>query len=222
MSRRKLERFVCNEESPLVIQSGKPLYTTIKGQWRRLLFQNDHPLVVELGCGKGEYTIGLAQQNPSTNYIGVDLKGDRIARGVVRAAKLGLTNVAFLRADIRFLTEFFIDNEISCIWITFPDPHIGDRGKKWRLTNPSFLEVYRQMLVGGGLLHLKTDNDEFFDYTVSVMAGLTNEWMLVDSTRDLYNSLLNKFQVDIKTRYEEEFFSKGYSIKYAIFSNIKM
>ncbi len=221
MTRRKLERFAYNEENPLLIQAGKPLYTTIKGRWREIMFANQQPIILELGCGKGEYTIGLAQRNPENNYIGIDIKGDRIARGVAQATELGLTNVAFLRADIRFLYEFFADEEINGIWITFPDPHAGDRGKKNRLTSPRFLAIYRPFLPVGGAIHLKTDNEELFEYTLSVIEEFSQDWKLGAFTTNLYDSELNIFQEGIRTKYEEEFFSKGFSIKYASFSKVE-
>jgi tRNA (guanine-N7-)-methyltransferase len=218
MPRRKLEWFAQNEQSPLVVQVGKPLYTSIKGRWRELLFMNNNPIVLELGCGKGEYTTGLAQRNPSVNYVGVDIKGDRLARGVSKAVTLGLSNVAFLRADIRFLSEFFDADELAELWLTFPDPHAGSREAIHRLTHPAYLSVYHQLLVNRGLVHVKTDNEEFFAYTLSTIATLSDQWAFIDSTNDLYSSSLNERQCALTTTYEKLFFSKGFSIKYAIFS----
>ncbi|GAA4450755.1 tRNA (guanosine(46)-N7)-methyltransferase TrmB [Nibrella saemangeumensis] len=210
--RRKLFRFQQNWESPNVIETGKPLYTTIKGNWRTVYFQNNNPIVLELACGKGEYTVGLAKAYPDKNFIGVDVKGDRIARGSQAALAEGLTNVAFLRADIRYLLEFFAAGEVNEIWITFPDPQPRAKQEKHRLTFPSFLALYRTILAREGRLHLKTDNTDFFDYSLSVLPE--NGFTGLVYTYDLYNSSLNNIHLGIKTKYEEMFFNKGFSIKY--------
>lgn len=212
MTRRKQHRFQHNAESQYVIEAGKPLYTTIKGQWRDVYFRNQHPLVLELACGKGEYTIGLGRAYPGKNFVGVDIKGDRIARGSLAASAETLANVGFLRTDIRYLTDFFAAEEVDELWITFPDPQPRDRQEKHRLTYPFFLELYKQVLKPGGLLHLKTDNPEFFAYSLQTLpaAGFTN----LTATTDLYQSPLNNLHLGIKTKYEAMFFDKGFSINY--------
>ena len=212
MTRRKQHRFLQNAESTNVIEVGKPHYKTIKGNWRTDYFGNENPIVLELACGKGEYTVGLAQAFPQVNFIGVDIKGDRIARGSQAAQALGLTNVAFLRTDINFLTEFFAEREVNEIWVTFPDPQPRPKQEKHRLTHPRFLVTYQQLLTPGGTFHLKTDNPELFAYSQEqIRAGnFTN----LQCTTDLYNSPLNAIHLGIKTKYEQMFVDKGFTINY--------
>lgn len=212
MTRRKIDRFKHNEQAPNVVERGKQTYTTIKGNWLEQQFNNNHPLILELACGKGEYTVGLAQQYPDCNFIGVDIKGDRIARGSKAALDKGLENVAFLRTDIQFLDEFFEADEVSELWITFPDPQPRPKQEKHRLTHPRFLEIYSRILKEGGTLHLKTDNAPFFDYSLETLpiAGFTD----LVFTHDLYASELNNLHFGIKTKYEAMFYEKGFSINY--------
>jgi tRNA (guanine-N7-)-methyltransferase len=212
VTRRKTHRFLQNAESANVIEAGKPLYKTIRGRWRSDYFGNDNPIVLELACGKGEYTVGLGTAFPQLNFIGVDIKGDRIARGSKAAQTRGLTNVAFLRTDINFLTEFFSEGEVNEIWITFPDPQPRPKQEKHRLTHPRFLAVYRQLLVPGGTLHLKTDNPELFAYSLEQVQQA--DCMNLQSTTDLYNSPLNEIHLGIKTKYEQLFFNQGFTINY--------
>ncbi|WP_128543425.1 tRNA (guanosine(46)-N7)-methyltransferase TrmB [Larkinella soli] len=212
MGRKKLERFEFIRESPIVLEPEKEIYRTIKGNWRKEFFKNNHPIVVELACGKGEYTIGLGRRFPDLNFIGVDRKGDRIGRGSQLAMEEGLSNVAFLRTDIHRIQEFFDEGEVNEIWITFPDPQPRIKQSKNRLTHPRYLELYRQILVKGGTLHLKTDNDDFFDFSLGHLPA--SGFQDVISTRDLYNSELNGVHLGIKTKFEEIFFKKGFSIKY--------
>ncbi|GAB2568567.1 tRNA (guanosine(46)-N7)-methyltransferase TrmB [Spirosoma areae] len=212
MTRRKTHRFLQNAESQNVIEVGKPLYKLIRGQWRRDYFGNQNPIVLELACGKGEYTVGLAQAFPDTNFIGIDIKGDRIARGSQAAQTLGLTNVAFLRTDINFLTEFFVAGEVNEIWLTFPDPQPRPKQAKHRLTHPRFLAIYDQLLSSGGTLHLKTDSPDLFAYSLAqVRAGTYYD---LQFTNDLYNSPLSTSHFGIKTKYEQLFFDKGFTINY--------
>ena len=175
-------------------------------------FKNNNPIVLELACGKGEYTVGLAQAFPDVNFIGVDIKGDRIARGSKAAQTLGLENVAFLRTDINFLTEFFTAGEVNELWITFPDPQPRPKQEKHRLTHSRFLSIYQRLLVAGGTLHLKTDNPELFAYSLEQVkqAQATD----LHYTTDLYNSPLNDIHLGIKTKYEQLFFDKGFTINY--------
>ncbi|WP_420150279.1 tRNA (guanosine(46)-N7)-methyltransferase TrmB [Spirosoma sp.] len=212
MTRRKTHRFLHNAESKNVVEAGKPLYKTIRGRWRQDYFGNDNPIVVELACGKGEYTIGLAQAFPDTNFIGVDIKGDRIARGSKAAQNLALTNVAFLRTDINYLADFFAPAEVNEIWITFPDPQPRPRQEKHRLTHPRFLSLYRSILAEDGLLHLKTDNPELFEYSLEKVREFS--FVNLQYTTDLYNSQLNIIHLGIKTKYEEIFYNKGFTINY--------
>ena len=212
--RLKLQRFEQNRLADNVIERGKPTYTAIKGQWNIDQFPRNQPIVVELGCGKGEYTVGLAQAFPDKNFIGVDVKGDRIARGSQQALVGKLTNVAFLRTDIQYLEEFFAPGEISELWITFPDPQPRDKQEKHRLTYAKFLGMYVRLLKSEGLLHLKTDNGPFFAYSLESLPA--NGFALLDWTTDLYNSLLNERHLGIQTKYEAMFFAKGFSINYLI------
>jgi tRNA (guanine-N7-)-methyltransferase len=212
VTRRKQHRFDYNSQSSIVVERGKEIYNDIKGRWKVDYFCNSQPLVVELACGKGEYTVGLAQAFPDKNFLGVDIKGDRIARGAKQAEILGLKNVGFLRTDINFLREFIVNGEIDELWITFPDPQPRPKQEKHRLTHPRFLATYKELLVPGGTLHLKTDNPELFAYSLETVqeTGFTD----LQYTTDLYNSPLNAIHLGIKTKYEQIFFDKGFSINY--------
>ncbi|QKZ13963.1 tRNA (guanosine(46)-N7)-methyltransferase TrmB [Spirosoma sp. KUDC1026] len=212
MTRRKQHRFDYNSQSSMVVERGKEIYNDIKGHWKQDYFCNTQPLVVELACGKGEYTVGLAQAFPDKNFLGVDIKGDRIARGAKQAETLGLKNVGFLRTDINFLREFITNGEIDELWITFPDPQPRPKQEKHRLTHPRFLNEYKELLVPGGTLHLKTDSPGLFAYSLETVqeTGFTD----LQYTNDLYNSPLNAIHLGIKTKYEQIFFDKGFSINY--------
>ena len=187
----------------------------LKGRWGKDFFRNDHPVVVELGCGKGEYTVGLAEHFPGKNFIGMDIKGARIWRGAVTARDKNLKNVAFLRSRIEFLSSFFDQGEVSEIWLTFPDPQPGRRREKKRLTHPRFLEMYRNILVPGGYIHLKTDNVDLYRYTLDVVR--LNKFPLKKSTTDLYGENLEEMVFDIKTYYEKQFLEEGKAICYLQF-----
>ncbi|MGB3464733.1 MAG: tRNA (guanosine(46)-N7)-methyltransferase TrmB, partial [Cyclobacteriaceae bacterium] len=174
------------------------------------------PIVVELGCGRGEYTIGLALNEPDKNYIGVDIKGDRIWKGSSQAQEHGLDQVAFLRTQIVLLDKFFKPGEISEIWITFPDPRPRDRDIKRRLTSPRFLNMYKSLLQKDGWVKFKTDNTPLFDYTLSLFDGDIKVKDLM-YTHDLYNSPLLEEHYGVKTKYEKIFTDKGEDIKYMKF-----
>jgi tRNA (guanine-N7-)-methyltransferase len=141
----------------------------IKGAWNEKIFCNQYPIVLELGCGKGEYTIGLSSRFPNRNFIGIDIKGARIWRGAKTAHEKLISNVAFLRTRIEFINSFFAEDEVDEIWITFPDPHNGKRNSNKRLTCPWFLNNYRKFVKNRGIIHLKTDNAELHKYTRSVV-----------------------------------------------------
>ncbi|MEL6559230.1 MAG: tRNA (guanosine(46)-N7)-methyltransferase TrmB [Bacteroidota bacterium] len=213
--RRKLERFAQNKLSRNVLEDGKEIFETIKGKWHEF-FGNDQPLVVELGCGRGEYTIGLAQNEPHKNYIGVDIKGDRIWKGSTQAMEFGLDHVAFLRTQIVLLDKFFEKGEISEIWITFPDPRPKDRDIKRRLTSPRFLKMYRELLKKDGWIRFKTDNTPLFDYTLELF-DTDVQVKDLEYTHDLYNSPLLEEHYGVKTKYEKIFTEKGEDIKYMKF-----
>ncbi len=213
MARRKLSRFRHNADADNVIERGKSLYTTIKGNWNEAYFKNNNPIVLELACGKGEYTVGLGSRFPETNFIGIDIKGDRIARGSTRALELGLKNVAFLRTGIQFLDEFFAENEVSEIWLVHPDPQPRDKEEKRRLTNQPFLNLYKKYLKDGGIYHLKTDSEFLFSYSLEVMEN-DPEFELLGATGDLYNSPLKEGHFEIVTYYERFFTERGSNIHY--------
>jgi tRNA (guanine-N7-)-methyltransferase len=212
MPRKKLKRFLEISQSDNVIETGKPIYTTIKGNWRKDYFKNENPIVLELACGQGEYTVGLSQVYPNKNYIGIDIKGDRIARGSAKAIELGLTNVAFLRASMRFLEEFFEENEIDEIWIIHPDPQPLDKWEKKRLTFSKFLELYKKFLKPESLLMLKTDDIGLYEYSLESFKNFGMS--ILDNTDDLYNSELNKEHHGIETYYEKKFTALGRKINY--------
>jgi tRNA (guanine-N7-)-methyltransferase len=193
----------------------------VKGRWNKDVFKNENPVILELGCGKGEYTVGLAARFPGNNYIGIDIKGARMWRGAKTASEQNLPNVAFLRTRIEFINSFFLTDEVDEIWITFPDPHPGGSNSNKRLTSPWFLNTYRQFLKDKGLIHLKTDNIELFNYTKTVVSYNNQE--MIFTTNDLYsdNSEVNNFLPDdilsIRTHYEKIFLNEGLKINYLSF-----
>jgi tRNA (guanine-N7-)-methyltransferase len=186
-----------------------------KGTWKTRIFGNMNPVVLELGCGKGEYTVGLATRFPGNNYVGVDIKGARMWRGAKTANEHNLTNVAFLRTRIEFINSFFMEDEADEIWITFPDPHPGRSNSTKRLTSPWFLNRYRLFLKDKGLIHLKTDNNELYNYSKKVV--LQNDLELVNCTTDLYSENFSDDILSIKTHYEKIFLKDGLKINYLSF-----
>ncbi|SMD44511.1 tRNA (guanine-N7-)-methyltransferase [Aquiflexum balticum DSM 16537] len=216
MSRRKLQRFKENEINRNVVQPGKDIFEKIKGNWNSLQFVNSNPIVVELACGRGEFSVGLARNYPDKNFIGVDIKGSRIWKGSTIALAEGLENVAFLRTQIQLLENFFSENEISELWITFPDPFPREGDEKRRLTSPKFLEMYKPLLKKDGIIHFKTDNTGLFDYTLDLVEQRKDcEVMLY--TNDFYASPWKDLHHGIKTKYETLFSEKGEKIKYLKF-----
>ncbi|MGZ3866813.1 MAG: tRNA (guanosine(46)-N7)-methyltransferase TrmB [Bacteroidia bacterium] len=195
------------------IKQGHPLAS----KWRSDFFKNQNPIVLELGCGRGEYTIGLAKNNPDKNYIGVDVKGNRIWTGAKFALENKMSNVAFIRTRIDFIEYCFAKGEVDEIWLTFPDPQPQKTRTRKRLSNPMFLDRYRKILKPGGVLHLKTDSTSFYEYTLEVVAEQKLE--LIYSTSDLYiNNPSGKEELtSIKTYYEKLFTEKGEKIKYCCF-----
>ena len=186
----------------------------IKGRWHKELFKNENPIVLELGCGKGEYTVGLANSFPENNFIGIDIKGARMWRGAKTANEQNLPNVAFLRTRIEFINSFFSQDEVDEIWITFPDPHPGGRNSNKRLTSPWFLNNYRQFLKDKALIHLKTDNKELYNFTFDVLKN--NDLEIIFSTRDLHSEKTDKI-LSIRTHYEKIFMDAGQKINYLSF-----
>jgi tRNA (guanine-N7-)-methyltransferase len=214
--KNKLYRFKVIAERDNVIEPGKKLFAHIKGQWQHEYFNNPNPVTIELACGRGEYSVSLAKLFPSRNYVGVDIKGDRIWKGSTMAVEQGLENIGFLRTNILNIDFFFAPGEVDEIWITFPDPRPKKRDEKRRLTNPRFIDLYKQVLVPGGYIRLKTDNTGLFEYTLKELKLRTDISDLA-FTDDVYNSVLRNECFDIKTRYEEMFASQGEKIKYLRF-----
>lgn len=212
----KLQRFAIIAERENVLEPGKELFDKIKGRWNEAFFRNAYPITLELACGRGEYSVALAQHFPERNFIGVDKKGDRIWKGSTWAVEKGLANVAFLRTQMLNLESFFEDHEADEIWITFPDPRPRKRDVKRRLTSPRFLDIYKHVVRPGGWVRLKTDNTPLFDYTLEVLNARADVRDLV-FTHDLYQSPLRAECHDIKTRYEEMFTAQGEVIKYLRF-----
>ena len=218
-SKNKLKRFKENETFKNVIQPKreeieKNLFP-FKGKWREF-FGNDNPIVLELGCGKGEYTIGLARQDSQKNFVGIDIKGARFWRGAKSALEENLPNVAFLRTQIELIDQIFAENEVSEIWITFPDPQIKYKRTKHRLTNQNFLERYRHILKEDGIVHLKTDSEFMHGYTLGLLHALGLE--VCYANHDVYkNEGSPKEVLGIQTFYEQQYLEKGKPITYIQF-----
>ena len=188
----------------------QPPYKPMAGHWREAYFHNDHPIVLELGCGRGEYTVGLAEKYPQKNFIGVDIKGARMWAGAKQAIEKGLTNAAFLRTQIEFITEFFAADEIDEIWITFCDPQMKKATK--RLTSTYFMQRYQRIVKPGGLIHLKTDSPFLYTYTVEMLR--LNPYPVLANTVDLYAADLYPDARALQTHYEKQWLDRGLSIKY--------
>jgi tRNA (guanine-N7-)-methyltransferase len=187
----------------------------LKGNWNRVIFKNENPIILELGCGKGEYTIGLATKNSDKNYVGVDIKGARLWRGSKTAHEDKLLNTAFLRTRIEFINSFFLNDEVDEIWMTFPDPHPKRRNSGKRLTSPVFLNSYQLFLKDRGIIHLKTDNKDLYNYTIEVIRH--NNLEIVVSTDNLYAGELNDEILSIRTHYEKAYLREGINICYLAF-----
>lgn len=214
--RKKLQRFEDNRKSRNVIESGKELFETIKGNWHAGYFGNNHDIVVELACGRGEYCTGLGAIYKYKNFVGVDIKGNRIWVGSKKARLEGLDNVAFLRTQIDHLDRFFEPGEISEFWIVFPDPRPKDSDEHRRLTSPKYLEIYKRLIEPGGFIHLKTDNTVLFDYTLQLLESRSDVAELA-YTWQLYESSFAADHHDIRTKYEFQFSMQGHEIKYLKF-----
>jgi tRNA (guanine-N7-)-methyltransferase len=219
LSRRKTAKYNLALELDNVIQEPKTLFGVLQGKWKSDLFENENRLVLELGCGRGEYTNGLGKLFPEMNFVGIDVKGDRLAQGGRAARELELSNTAFLRIHMQEIEAHFAENEVDEIWITFPDPRLRDRDEKRRLTFHTFLNRYKRILKPGGTLHLKTDSLPFFEFSEESLAA--NGWETIVKTNDLYNSEWNEDHYGIKTRFEQMFHEKGFSINYLRAKNLK-
>jgi len=210
----KLKRFaeINTFSNVLQLDAGKPF----KGGWATGFFKNNNPVVLELACGKGEYTVNLATLFPGKNFIGIDYKGNRIWRGAKTALEDGVNNVAFLRIQIENLLDYFADDEVDEIWITFPDPQPQISREKKRLTSPRFLDKYKPLLKPGGFVNLKTDNDGLHVYTAEKIAETDLKMHI--KTEDLYHSEFADEVLSIKTYYEKKYLKHNKNINYLKFS----
>lgn len=217
MARRKMQQFAENAKNPLFFQ---PNYYDLlrgfemKGQWGCSFFKNDKPIVLELGCGKGEYTVGMAKAYPDKNFIGIDVKGARMWRGATDAIEAQLPNVAFVRTKIEQLPLLFAQAEVDEIWLTFSDPQ--PKYEKRRLSSPKFLNLYYKVLKPEHRIHIKTDNTALFDYTLRVIKHFN--MLLYRAYKDIYASDYEGDVTKIQTYYEKMYLAKGVPIKYAVFS----
>lgn len=219
MPKKKLVHFAENLTFKHLFQEPFPSIEEVfplKGKWHSDYFHNDNPITLELGCGKGEYTINLARHYPGRNFIGIDIKGARLWKGCKTVEEDSLANVAFIRSKIEFIERFFGENEVDEIWITFPDPHPITRQSFKRLTSPGFLERYKSIIRPGGIIHLKTDNAGLYNYTLGVIKKLGHH--LVFSSDDIYHLAETHEATMIQTFYEEKFTAEGIPIKYAEFT----
>lgn len=219
MGKDKLRRFALMQDFENVFQPAVGGDFVLKGKWRSDYFKNGHPIVLELGCGKGEYSVGLAKHFPEKNFIGVDIKGARMFIGAKEALENNMLNVAFLRTKIDFIQDYFAENEVDEIWLTFSDPQ--PKKPRKRLSSPLFINRYRQIMKPGGIVHMKTDSDILFEYTEEQIKE--NNYECLELTWDLYGSLPETIDPQtrdifhIKTHYEQLFTAKGSVIKYCKF-----
>ncbi|MDR0976673.1 MAG: tRNA (guanosine(46)-N7)-methyltransferase TrmB [Prevotellaceae bacterium] len=218
MGKGKLQKFADMASYPHVFEHPYSVVDDVpfdkRGKWGESFFGNDRPIVLELGCGRGEYTVGLARMFPHKNFIGVDIKGSRMWSGATEALQAGLTNVAFLRTNIEIIDRFFAPAEVSEIWLTFPDPQMKKATK--RLTSTWFMERYRRFLRPDGVIHLKTDSNFMFTYTRLMVEE--NRFPVEAATDDLYHTDGAADDIlSIKTYYEQQWLARGLNIKYIRF-----
>jgi len=221
VAKHKLERFAQMATFENVVQPKLEEILNkdykLKGNWKSSFFKNSNPIVLELGCGKGEYTVGLAQRYPEKNFIGIDIKGARMWRGALTSLKNGIKNAGFLRTRIEHITSFFAPGEISEIWITFPDPQEKKIRAKKRLTSSRFLAMYQKFIEPSGIIHLKTDNSILYEYTCRLTRH--NNLDVEFNTNDLYNlGVEDEALLSIQTFYESQFLAQGIAIKYLRFT----
>ncbi|MDR6299445.1 tRNA (guanosine(46)-N7)-methyltransferase TrmB [Mesonia maritima] len=219
-SKNKLKRFKENETFENVIQPSRKEIVEekfpLKGKWAQDFFKNNNPIVLELGCGKGEYSIGLAEMFPHKNFLGIDIKGARFWRGAKTALEENMPNVGFLRTQIELIDQIFAENEIDEIWITFPDPQIKYKRTKHRLTNTEFLQKYKKILTLEGTINLKTDSEFMHGYTLGLLHGEGHE--ILHANHDVYkNDYSPKEVVGIQTFYENQYLEQNKKITYIQF-----
>lgn len=219
-SKNKLKRFKENETFVNVFQPTREEVVadqfSLKGKWNSDFFKNDHPIVLELGCGKGEYSVGLAERFPHKNFIGIDIKGARFWRGAKTAVENGFHNVAFVRTQIELIEHCFAANEVSEIWITFPDPQIKYKRTKHRMTNAAFLDNYKKILQPNGLMHLKTDSEFMHGYTLGLLHGAGHE--VLYANHNIYKNEGAPDEVTgIQTFYESQYLEVNKAITYIQF-----
>lgn len=219
-SKNKLKRFRENETFENVIQPTREEAVSgtfpLKGNWNADFFKNDNPIVLELGCGKGEYSVNLGKMYPEKNFIGIDIKGARFWRGAKTAVEEGMTNVGFLRTQIELIEYFFAENEVGEIWITFPDPQIKYKRTKHRMTNSDFLQRYKKVLKPDGIMHLKTDSEFMHGYTLGLLHGEGHE--VLYANHNIYrNEGAPKEVTGIQTFYESQYLEQNKPITYIKF-----
>lgn len=219
MGKNKLRKFAENDTFKNMVQAPRTDLLEnglhLKGKWHKEFFKNDRPIVLELGCGKGEYTLGLGEKFPEKNFIGIDIKGARMWRGARTATDHKMTNIGFLRTHIELIHNCFAKGEVSEIWITFPDPQIKYRRRKKRLTAPDMLEMYRSILADDAVIHLKTDSQFIYGYTLGIIEGYGHK--VLDSSYDIDRQKASNQLLKIKTNYEGIFRAKGMAITYLKF-----
>ncbi len=219
-SKNKLKRFKENDTFGNVFQPTREEVVTdqfpLKGKWNQDYFKNSHPIVLELGCGKGEYSVGLAEKYPNKNFIGIDLKGARFWRGAKTAVETGLKNVAFIRTQIELINHIFNENEVDEIWITFPDPQIKYKRTKHRMTNSEFLKLYKKVLKTEGVINLKTDSEFMHGYTLGLLHGEGHE--VIYSNHNVYVNEGSPEEVTgLQTFYEKQYLEINKAITYIRF-----
>ena len=219
-SKNKLKRFKENETFPNVIQPSRDELVTseyhLKGNWNSEVFKNNHPIILELGCGKGEYTVELAKRYPNKNFIGIDIKGARFWRGAKTAIEEEIPNAFFLRTQIELVDKVFAENEVDEIWITFPDPQIKYKRTKHRMTNLEFLERYKKILKPDGIMHLKTDSEFMHGYTLGLLHGVGYE--VLYANHNIYKLEGSPAEVtEIQTFYESQYLEENKAITYIRF-----
>lgn len=217
MGKNKLEKFADMASYPHVFEYPYSAVDNVpfemKGNWHKQFFKNNHPIVLELGCGRGEYTVGLGRLFPELNFIGIDIKGARMWTGATESLESGMPNVAFLRTNIEIIDRFFAPDEVAEIWLTFSDPQMKKATK--RLTSTYFMERYRKFLIDGGIVHVKTDSNFMFTYTRYMIEK--NQLSVDVMTEDLYHSGMADEILGIRTCYEQQWLDRGLNIKYIKF-----